>query len=276
MNLSGVVEITSSIGGCSGTLLSDGFTILTAGHCVTTAYGQPIATSITVTFLGPEGGVPYTVSTVSVDPNYTGNSELGGDLATLTLSSPSPSFATGYSLFTGTPTTAPDVVAGYGITGTGANGANGSYGSLNAGENEYVVNGTTFGWSSQLLVGEFYESGVSSTNALGSSLDPHPYSASDEVDISHGDSGGPSFYDGQIVGVHDLGICVTNSSGNCTVPPAVNSSNNSYFGDMYADVSVSANAAWITSQEVLTPEPATAVLGAGVFAIVLLLKRRRP
>jgi V8-like Glu-specific endopeptidase len=266
VNLSGVVEVTSGVGGCSGSLLSDGLTILTAGHCVTTAYGQPIATNITVTFNGPEGGVPYTVSTVSVDPAYTGDSTQGGDLAVLTLSAPAPSFALGYGLYTGAFTTSPDVIAGYGLTGTGLAGANGTYGALNAGENAYIFTGDNIGWSSTLLIGEFYEAGVTSTNALSAA---NPYDASDEVDISHGDSGGPSFYDGQIVGVHDLIACV--GSNGCTVPPAVNSSNNSYFGDVFADVSAGDSASWIASQEVLSPEPSTALL---LLAACAMCRRR--
>ncbi len=279
INLSGVVAVTSSIGGCTGTLLSDGMTILTAGHCVTTAYGAALATNIQVSFLGPSGSVVESVASVSVNPGYTGDSTVGGDLAVLHLSNAPPSFATGYSLYTGSLPGGPEVVAGYGVTGTGLTGANGSYGSLNAGENVYKTTGATLGYSSTLLVGEFYESGVSSTNALGSTVDPNPYQASDEVDISHGDSGGPSFYNGQLIGVHDLGICYVVSQQNsaCAQPPSVNSSNNSYFGQLYADVSVASNSSWIVSQEIIaTPEPATAALMAlflTLFAARALLRR---
>jgi hypothetical protein len=75
VNLSSVVEVTSSIGSCSGSLLSDGSSILTAGHCVTSAYGSPIATNITVYFMGSSGMVAESVSNVQVDPGFTGNSE---------------------------------------------------------------------------------------------------------------------------------------------------------------------------------------------------------
>ncbi|MGD0497320.1 MAG: trypsin-like serine protease [Bryobacteraceae bacterium] len=277
VNLSGVVMVTSSIGGCSGTLLMDGWTILTAGHCVTSSYGSPIASNITVTFLGPSGTVSDTVSSVSVNPGYTGDSTQGDDLAVLKLHNAAPYFATGYPLFDGAPTTAPDVVAGYGVSGTGLTGANGSYGVLRAGENAYATTGEIFGWSSTLLIGEFYKSGAPSTNALWDSygLDPNPYDAADEVDISHGDSGGPSFYDGELIGVHDLGICLSSqdSPDTCSVPPSLNTSDNSYFGELYGDVSVSANADWIEAQEV--PEPVSAVLLAfGLCAIAWA--RRRP
>jgi hypothetical protein len=178
VNLSGVVEITDSIANCSGSLLADGTSVLTAGHCVTSAYGAPIATGITVSFMGSGGMVARSVSNVQVDPGYTGNSQNGYDLAVLTLSQPAPSFAVGYSLFTGSliPST-PLVIAGYGYGGTGTNGAcpyynfeptcneegpTGTYypyGTLRVGENEYEGNGQSFfGWSSQLLIGQFYDS----------------------------------------------------------------------------------------------------------------------
>jgi V8-like Glu-specific endopeptidase len=278
VNLSGVVMITDSIGGCTGSLLSDDFTILTAGHCVTSAYGQPIATNITVTFMGPEGPVYETVSSVTVDPSYTGDSTAGGDLATLQLSSQAPSFAVGYGLYTGTVSfgnTAAILLAGYGVSGNGTDGADGSFGTLNAGTNAYEEYGTSLNsaWSSTLLVGQFYESGVSSTNALNIR---HPYSASSEVDISHGDSGGPSFYDGEIIGVHDLGICFTDSSGNCDTPPSLNSSNNSYFGELFADVSTSANATWIEDQEVNLPEiPTSVAMLLGLAALWPAFRRSR-
>jgi hypothetical protein len=88
VNLSGVVEITDSIANCSGSLLADGTSVLTAGHCVTSAYGAPIATGITVSFMGSGGMVARSVSNVQVDPGYTGNSQNGYDLAVLTLSQP--------------------------------------------------------------------------------------------------------------------------------------------------------------------------------------------
>ncbi|MES1258433.1 MAG: trypsin-like serine protease, partial [Acidobacteriota bacterium] len=238
VNLSGVVTVTSSIGGCTGTLLSDGRSILTAGHCVTSSYGSALASGITVTFLGPSGNVTTSVASVAVNPGWTGNSTLGGDLAVLLLSVPAPAFASGYDLYTGSvPFTSPVVVAGYGLGGTGLTGAVTSYGTLRAGENEYVVTGSAFGWSSTLLIAQFYESSQPSTNALNAA---YPYSSADLVTIAHGDSGGPSFYNGQIIGVHDLGICFTSVTfpNLCATPPSVNSANNSYFGELFADTSV--------------------------------------
>ena len=149
---------------------------------------------------------------------------------------------------------------------------------MRAGTNEYVAYGSYFGWSSSLLVGQFYDSSIPTTKALGSGA---PYTAFDEVDFSHGDSGGPSFYNGQIIGVHDLGICYSGPHG-CATPPSISTANNSFFGEMFADTSVSANAAWITAQEdfhthTYTPEPASsALLGLGLAVLAALRFRSTP
>jgi hypothetical protein len=269
VDLSGVVElITSTDIGCSGTLLSDGFSVLTAGHCVNADFGAALPTGDTAYFTGPDGTFADPVSAYFVDPGWTGNALLGGDLAVLRLSQQAPAFATRYSLYSGTaPLDSALVVAGYGLTGTGTTGATGGFGTLRVGTNEYVTLGSAFKWTSSLLVGEFYDSAVPNTNALGVA---DPYSAFNEVDIAEGDSGGPSFYDGEIVGVHDLGICHTDSNGACTDPPALGSTNTSYFGDLFADTSVSANLTWIEDQE-LAPEPASlALIGLGLAIMVVL------
>jgi hypothetical protein len=293
INFGGVVEINSVIGGntygCSGSLLTDGYSILTAGHCVTQGGAQATPSSITVSFLAPGGGMQVvTVSNVQIDPAYTpGSSQLGSDLAVLTLSQQAPSYAVEYQLFSGSPVLdTPLVIAGYGLSGTGTTGADGPFGALQVGENEYEGNGSEFfGYSSQLLVGEFYESGDPSTNALGchpkyfnGCTTATPYTGEDEVDISPGDSGGPTFYDDdgveEIIGVHDLGICASNeANGPCLDPPSINSANNSYFGEAFADTSVADNLTFIEDAEV--PEPGTlGMLGFGFTALIAFAHRR--
>lgn len=266
LNLSGVVMVTTTHGSCSGSLIGD-FTVLTAGHCVGPAFGAGFWNSPQVTFLPPtntggfSGGVNVQgVSSIAIDPSWTGDSTQGNDLAVIHLSQAAPSYATRYSLYTGMamPTTTPLVLAGFGVTGTGATGGIGNFGYLEAGTNQYAVTGADarFGWSSNLLIGQFYDVHNSSTNALNLLT---PYSSIDEVLIAHGDSGGPTFYNGQIIGVHDLGICLSaQDSGPCSVPPSISPDLNSYYGQLWADVSVAGNAAFIDSQ--LAPEPGSAVL----------------
>ena len=266
LSLSGVVMVTTTHGSCSGSLIGD-FTVLTAGHCVGPAFGAGFYNSPHVTFLpktntgGLSGGLDVLgVSSIAVDPSWNGDPTLGNDLAVIHLSQAAPSYATRYSLYTGMelPTTSPLVLAGFGLTGTGATGELGNFGYLEAGTNEYATTGVNplFGWSSNLLIGQFYDVHTPSTNALNLL---NPYHSIDEVMIAHGDSGGPTFYNGQIIGVHDLAICLSPSNDEpCWVPPSISTSLRSFYGQLWADVSVAGNAAFIDSQ--LAPEPGSAVL----------------
>jgi secreted trypsin-like serine protease len=288
VNLSGVVMLTTSTGyGCSGSLLPDGLSILTAAHCVS----EPsVPSSINIYFQGPsDSSVVYTSSTYLVDPGWTGDATEGNDLAIIRLSQPAPSYDARYSLFTGIPTTSPILMAGYGYGGTGTTGAcpwsgyettcnaDGPYypfGTLRQGQNRYDAYGSAVGWSANLLVGDF-DNGTETNNALG----PTDSDISNEVDISPGDSGGPSFYDGLLIGVHDLIGCFSDpdNPNNCAVPPSVNTANDSYFGQIFADTSVSAYASWIESEEV--PEPASCSLvlvGLAVAGFLGSSTSRRP
>jgi len=255
VDLSGVVNI----GNCSGSLLSDGYSILTTEHCVTPFIGDALPSSITVDFQGPSGIVTDTATTYYLDPAWTGDSTQGADLAVLRLDQAAPSFATRYSLYTGFFTTSPILLAGYGMTGVGAVGCCG-FGILRQGQNRYVgLGGDVFtGWSDNLLVGQF----------LANSDIPN------EVDIAPGDSGGPSFYDGEIIGVHDLLACISAPSNPdvCTDPPSASPTINSSFGQFFADISVSAYASWIESEEV--PEPASCSLVLLGLAVAGFLGRR--
>jgi secreted trypsin-like serine protease len=269
VNLNGVVELDSSSGiGCSGSLLSDGYSILTAGHCITSSYGSSVPTYVDVYFPGPSGPVEYTVTNYYVDPLWTGVNGQGNDLAILRLNQAAPSSAVGYSLYTGIYTGSPILLAGYGQTGTGITGATGGFGTLRQGQNRYDVNGSAYGWSANMLVGDF-DNGTTTNNALGSTDSDIP----NEVDTSFGDSGGPSFYDGEIIGVHDLIGCESlNSSGPCTVPPSLSTVSNSYFGQLFVDTGVAADASWIESEE--TPEPASCSMVLLGLAVAEFLRRR--
>ena len=270
VNLSGVVKVTSSRGACTGSLLGDGYSILTSAHCVTSAYGSSLATGITASFKASSGFVPISVDLTFIDPAYTGDATLGGDLAVLRLNGAAPSWASRYSLFSGGMPTNPLVIAGYGLSGVGATGATLAYGTLRAGTNQYVTTGAEFGWSGNLLMGQFYDASRASSNALNAA---NPYSASDQVMIASGDSGGPSFYAGSIVGVHDLLVCISpeNNDNICAVPPSITASLNSSFGQIFADVSVSAKRDWIEAQ--MLPEPGTFLLFAP--PLVFLCRRKR-
>jgi hypothetical protein len=257
VNLNGVVELGT---GCSGSLLSDGYSILTAAHCIASSL-----TSVDVYFPGPSGSVEYTATPYAVDPLFTGESTQGNDLAILRLNQAAPSSATRYSLYTGFFTTSIILLAGYGETGNGTTGVTGGFGTLRQGQNQYIgLGGDVFtGWSNDLLVGQFVEDS----------------DIPNEVDIGPGDSGGPSFYNGQIIGVHDVVACISaTDSGPCLDPPSQSPSLNSSFGQFFGDTSVSSAAAWIESEEE-TPEPTSCslvLLGLAVAGFLRCRTRRRP
>jgi len=274
VNLNGVVKLDSSLGiGCSGSLLSDGYSILTAGHCITSSYGSSVPSYVDVYF--PGSSSPYTVTTYYVDPLWNGVSGQGNDLAILRLNQAAPSSAVGYSLYTGIYNGSAILLAGYGQTGNGTTGITGEFGTLHQGQNRYDTTGSDprLGWSPNMLVGDF-DNGTATNNALGRTDSDIP----DEVDIGSGDSGGPSFFDGEIIGVHDLNACFSaTESGPCIDPPSPSPVLNSSFGQLFADTSAGASASWIESEE--TPEPASCsmvLLGLAVAGYFARRSGRRP
>jgi hypothetical protein len=153
---SGVVTLIMNYGAagsfiCSGTLLPDRVSILTAAHCVTEGptLARPISTTVffpDVTQDGvPAAGGTNTVGTRSVTlynvhPNYTGEVIDQNDIAVLRMDSAAPAAARSYGLFNPTGLTGGDFnVAGYGARSSvgGAAGANLGTGRLRQGLNRY-------------------------------------------------------------------------------------------------------------------------------------------
>src|SRR5262249_14569417 len=135
--------------------------------------------------------------------------------------------------------------------------------------NVYNTDGTLIGVSSKLLLGSF-DNGHAEQHILPGT----DYGLADEVDIGHGDSGGPSFYMVQIIGVHDIIECASAGPASpCLSPPSVNASAgpNSYYGEIFGDTSVQANLAWIQSE--MVPEPGTWLLCLCGLAAYPFLRR---
>jgi len=271
-NLNGVVEINAAEG-CSGVLLNDGQSILTAAHCIDPSGSPNFNPSATIRFNSPGcadlstcgGAGTYVVSSVAdffIDPSYIADSGAlgqGNDLAVIRLGSPAPAYAAGYSLYTGSVDSSvfstPLEVVGAGQSGKGSiDASNYPFGPvMRQGEANYsapcpVIFGPSC--TSDVLVALF--------NA-NSTL-------SNQVEVAPGDSGGPSFYNGQLIGIHDYDICADGAA--CSIADA-----SSYWADTYVGGS---NASWIESVEVGIPEPAAQMLLAIGLAGILLARRCRP
>lgn len=158
---SGVVALLMNYGGtnqfiCTGTLLPDRQSILTAAHCVSDGFGTPGPITTTVRFQPANGLAPgadiYSNTTVQtrtvtdyfVHPNYTGQVIDQNDIAVLRLSDLAPAWSTAHDLYTASDLVGQTFnVAGYGQTGAGATGTSGLNallaltGRLRQGENRY-------------------------------------------------------------------------------------------------------------------------------------------
>lgn len=285
VNLNGEVMVNvfyadGGAGTCTGSLLSDGQSILTAAHCldpVDPNTGQLTSPTLVQIYFDQnstpaEGNCGWFCGAYQitdpdsffVDPSWItddGEAANGDDLAVVRLGSPAPSQDQGYSLYTGPTLTSSDILLMAGLGQSGQGGIDGTDypagitggpppGYMRQGQNAYI------GSCPDVFPGQCSSPYTLIGQFSASSTIP------DQVDIGPGDSGGGSFYNGQLVGVHSFVDCDTS---NCSIL------GNSYFGDTYVG---GANAVWIESVEVSAPEPASVAL-VTIGAAVLFFRRRR-
>lgn len=280
---SGVVEllITDSGGAfrCSGALISGGWTVLTAGHCLADADGNLDTTRVRVVFHGDSGGtVVYDSASLSMTyilyPGYTGDVYDGGDLALINLSLVAPAGAESYSLYTGSSEVGQTYnVAGYGRTGEGGTGYTGASGSLRQGANRWdgtVADMVALGLNgisanSNILVSDF-DNGLEANDAWDYFFDVYyPSTGDTEVSIAPGDSGGPSFIGGQVAGVSSFLLRLYTDTG---ASSDIDSTLNGSFGEFNAMTRVSSYSDWIYANDAAVPEPGSFVLaGLGLLAL---------
>jgi hypothetical protein len=247
-------------GAGSGTVIANGWWVLTAAHVVAGAPLSSISFQI--------GASTYTAQNVYIHPSYPGSGTFPtADIALIELNAPVAG-VTPAQIYTGTNEIGKQGHSvGYGTTGTGTTGfISGTYGTKRAMRNiiDLIIfpNGT-ISPNGTILLSDFDSPG-DANNGLGSGSSPTPLDL--EGIVAPGDSGGPVFIlDGgnwYIAGVHSF----ISDPG----PPAGNNVADARYGDIMGSTRVSSYAGWINS---VVPEPAS--MTALALGLIGLLARRR-
>ena len=281
----GVADLSLQGFRCSGALLPTGAHILTAAHCLTDEFGNQDVFSGTATFELLTGDTSLAIENIFIHEDWTASFFGGNDIAILELEAIAPEAAERFDIYreAGEVGRVGDKV-GYGRSGNGNDGDVLSSGTKRAGQNRYDSTGVLFGSIEELLAYDF-DNGLAENDAFGFFFG-NTYAdlglGLNEVSAAPGDSGGPTFIDGEIAGISSFGsrFFFPSTGASSDIDNELNAS----FGEFGFDTRVSSHSDWI--DEILdawddpnggpasVPEPSELAglmaLGAG-----LLLRRRK-
>ena len=231
----------NAVYGCSAALV-DATQLLTAAHCVNPSSIDPTAgqtdfIAAIFPFVDPSSipngqnvfadFAPFVGAAGTEDdaagwlanPSWTGNAYAGNDVGIVNLSY-AMSGVTSYSIYTGSGSGSPATLAGFGVEGSGATGenANGTFGTFRLGQNEFeATNDSSFSTVSALTASSDvnallydFDNPNDSTGACNTLANvfglPSSNGLPNESMTTSGDSGGPSFINGQLAAVHSANI----------------------------------------------------------------------
>lgn len=294
---------------CSGTLMDDRRSILTAAHCVSGGAGTANPAKTTI-FFQPEAGlspderiyanqpdvVGIEVTDYFVHENYTGEVIDQNDVAVLRMAEKAPAWAISHGIYTESDLKGQAFnVAGYGSRGTGTGGIAGQTGYLREGDNKY-----DYAWGDDLFDGFFtdiiggenffgtadiefsyvsdFDNGllvndtagrIARALGLGGTFDDIGLGER-EVGIAGGDSGGPNFINGLISGINSYGLSFGTGFGD------VGGGLNASFGEFNGFVPTYIHANFIGATLVRVSEPSMLLLMSfGLFSIGAFARRRK-